>query len=196
MFNRCTCSIWRFPGQRSNQSCSCRPTPQPQQHQIWAASVTYGSACGIAGSFAHWIKPGVELVSSWIQHWVLNLPNHNGNFLLFCNLSGSDGNALISMITNKGTWEANTWHKGDLFPLFPVPLMSFHRNIFSFQGKCKISDSTSPKWVEQTPDSQEELLLLLLDAIRFSQSLKRPVLLWAVLKICVNSKNVIFTDFT
>ena len=26
------------------------PVPQPQQHQIWAASVTYAAACGNAGS--------------------------------------------------------------------------------------------------------------------------------------------------
>ena len=25
------CSIWKFPGSRQNWSCSCRPTPQPQQ---------------------------------------------------------------------------------------------------------------------------------------------------------------------
>ena len=30
----------RFPGQGSNQSCSCWPTPQPQQRQIRATSVT------------------------------------------------------------------------------------------------------------------------------------------------------------
>ena len=27
-----TCGTWTFPGEGSNQSCSCRPTPQPQQH--------------------------------------------------------------------------------------------------------------------------------------------------------------------
>ena len=27
-------SIWKFPGQGVNRSCSCRPTPQPQQHGI------------------------------------------------------------------------------------------------------------------------------------------------------------------
>ena len=36
-----TCSIWKFLGQGSNQSCSCRPTPEPQQSRIWGASVTY-----------------------------------------------------------------------------------------------------------------------------------------------------------
>ena len=29
-----TCSIWKFPDQGMDWSCSCRPTPQPQQHQI------------------------------------------------------------------------------------------------------------------------------------------------------------------
>ena len=28
IFQGCTCGIWRFPGQGSNQSCSCQPTPQ------------------------------------------------------------------------------------------------------------------------------------------------------------------------
>ena len=28
------CSIWRFPGWRSNQSCSCQPVLQPQHRQI------------------------------------------------------------------------------------------------------------------------------------------------------------------
>ena len=35
----CTCGIWKFPGEGSNQSCSCQPTPQPRQ--IKAVSVTY-----------------------------------------------------------------------------------------------------------------------------------------------------------
>ena len=39
---------WKFPGQGLNQSCSCRPTPQP--HQILATSVTYAAACNSAGS--------------------------------------------------------------------------------------------------------------------------------------------------
>ena len=29
-----TCSIWKFPGQELNWSCSCRPMPQPQQRHI------------------------------------------------------------------------------------------------------------------------------------------------------------------
>ena len=38
-FQGCTYDIWRFPGQRVNRSCSCQPTPQPQQRGILAVSV-------------------------------------------------------------------------------------------------------------------------------------------------------------
>ena len=31
--------IWKFPGYGSNWSCSCQPTPQPQQCWIQATSV-------------------------------------------------------------------------------------------------------------------------------------------------------------
>ena len=37
----------------SNGSCCCRPTPQPQQHHIRAASATYPTAPGNAGSLTH-----------------------------------------------------------------------------------------------------------------------------------------------
>ena len=29
-----TCSLWEFPGQGSNWSCCCWPTPEPQQRRI------------------------------------------------------------------------------------------------------------------------------------------------------------------
>ena len=59
-------AIWRFPGQGSNQSYSCHPTPQPQQCQIWAVSVTDARAHGNTGSLAHWARPRIEPASSWI----------------------------------------------------------------------------------------------------------------------------------
>ena len=40
----CTHCIWRFPGQGSNWSCSHRPIPWPQQHEIQAESATYTTA--------------------------------------------------------------------------------------------------------------------------------------------------------
>ena len=47
--------------------CSCWPTPQPQPqpHRIHAASVSYTTAHGSAGSLTHWARPGVEPTSSW-----------------------------------------------------------------------------------------------------------------------------------
>ena len=47
------CNIWKFPGQRSNWSCSYQPTPQPQQHQIQGASTTYATARSNARSLTH-----------------------------------------------------------------------------------------------------------------------------------------------
>ena len=49
-----------------NQSCSFWPTPQPQQHQIRAMSVTYTIARGNARSLTYWARPGTEPVSSWM----------------------------------------------------------------------------------------------------------------------------------
>ena len=56
----------KFPGSGSNWSCSYRPAPQPQQCQIQAVSVTYTVALSNARSLAHWSRPGVGPISSWI----------------------------------------------------------------------------------------------------------------------------------
>ena len=44
----CSWSMWRFPGYGLNQSYSRQATSQPQQHRIWARSVTYTIAHGNA----------------------------------------------------------------------------------------------------------------------------------------------------
>ena len=49
-----------------NWSCSCQSTLQPQQHRIWASSVTYTTAQANTGSLTHWARPGMEPVSSWL----------------------------------------------------------------------------------------------------------------------------------
>ena len=50
-----------------NWSCSCWPTPQPEQHGIQVASVTYTTACSnTAGSLTHWARPRIKPISSWI----------------------------------------------------------------------------------------------------------------------------------
>ena len=56
--------IWKFPGQGSNQSCICWPTPQPQLCRIRATSATYTTAHGIARSLTHWVRPGIEPTTS------------------------------------------------------------------------------------------------------------------------------------
>ena len=66
--------IWRFPGQGLNRSCSHRPTPEPQQCGIRAASATYTTAHGNAGSLTHWARAGTEPATScflvrFVNHW-------------------------------------------------------------------------------------------------------------------------------
>ena len=63
-----TWSIKKFPEEGSIWSCSCRPTPQPQQCQIRAASVTYATAGSNTRSLTQWMRPGIEPTSS--QRWV------------------------------------------------------------------------------------------------------------------------------
>ena len=54
-----------LPRMGSNQSYSCWPTPQPQQHQIWAASATCNTAHGNARHLTHWVRTGIEPTTSW-----------------------------------------------------------------------------------------------------------------------------------
>ena len=42
-----------------------QPTPQPQQHTIQAACVTYTTAHGNTGSLNPWVRPGIEAATSW-----------------------------------------------------------------------------------------------------------------------------------
>ena len=41
------------------------PTPEPQQRQTQAMSVTYTTAHGNTGSLTQWVKPGFEPATSW-----------------------------------------------------------------------------------------------------------------------------------
>ena len=77
---------WHMEG--SNGSCSRWPTPQPQQCQIQATSVTYTTAHGNARPLTRWSRPGIKPVSSWIlvgfiNHWaIMGIPKKiNINFL-------------------------------------------------------------------------------------------------------------------
>ena len=45
-------------------------------HQIWTVSVTYTTAHNNARSLIHWVRPGIELTTSWflvryINHWAM-----------------------------------------------------------------------------------------------------------------------------
>ena len=55
--------------------------PQPQQHQIQAASSTYIGAHGNTKSLTHCVRPGIEPASSWTVCQVLNLLSYNRNCL-------------------------------------------------------------------------------------------------------------------
>ena len=65
LFRVCPQHIY-VPRLESHRSYSCRSTPQPQQHQIQATSVTCTTAHGNARSLTHWARPGIEPTSSWI----------------------------------------------------------------------------------------------------------------------------------
>ena len=52
--------------------------PQPQQHGIWAVSATYTTARGNARSLTHWVRPGIQPVSSWMLVGFVTL-SHDGN---------------------------------------------------------------------------------------------------------------------
>ena len=72
--------LWHMEDPRVgvNWSCSCQPTPQPWRHWSQATSVTYTTACGNAGTLAHWVWPGIKLASSWTLCQILNPLSHRG----------------------------------------------------------------------------------------------------------------------
>ena len=70
--------LWHMevPQSGGNQSCSldlchghCNTRSQPHLH----------ASCGNAGSLTHWVRPGIELLSSQRKWQVFNLRSHNGN---------------------------------------------------------------------------------------------------------------------
>jgi len=77
--------IWRFPGQGSNWSYSHWPTPEPQQHQIRAASATYITAHGNARLLTHWTRAGTEPATSW---FLVGFVNH-------CATTGTPGSLFL-----------------------------------------------------------------------------------------------------
>ena len=67
------------PRPRDELELKLQPMPQPWQHHIWAASVTYATACNNAWSLIHWLRLGIEPASLQGQHWERNLLSHKSN---------------------------------------------------------------------------------------------------------------------
>ena len=65
-FLRAALAAYGSPQSRGgiNWNCSCRPTPQPQQRWIRAASANYPTAHGNARSLTHRARPGIKPESS------------------------------------------------------------------------------------------------------------------------------------
>ena len=95
----CTLGIWRFPGEGLNRSCSCWPTPQTQQREMGAGSVTYTTAHGNTRSLIHWERPGIKPATSWllvgfVNHWAtMGIPNKIYFYIIF--LKGKCGEVPI-----------------------------------------------------------------------------------------------------
>ena len=58
-------ALTAYGGSRARLFSRCRSTPQPQQRQIRAASVTHTTVHGNAESLTHWARPGIEHTTSW-----------------------------------------------------------------------------------------------------------------------------------
>ena len=58
-------SLFCLIGAAMEIPCSLQPRPQPQQHQIRAASATYTTAHSNTGSLTHWVRSGMKSATSW-----------------------------------------------------------------------------------------------------------------------------------
>ena len=77
--------LWPNPRHMKVPWLQLKPMLKPEQHQIWATSVTYTTAGGNAKCLTHWARPGMEPTASWTLRWVFNLLSHNRNlYFLFC----------------------------------------------------------------------------------------------------------------
>ena len=66
LFRATPAAYGSFQAKGSNESYSCRSTPQPQQRQMRATSVSYTMAHGNTRFLTHRVRPGIEPASSWI----------------------------------------------------------------------------------------------------------------------------------
>ena len=79
------CDIWKFTGQGMNQSCSCQPTPQPQQHKIQVCYLHGGSQKHRILNPLSWGQGSVPHLRGY--QWGLLPLSHSGNSQIGFSLS-------------------------------------------------------------------------------------------------------------
>ena len=107
-----------YGGSQARGRISC-PTLQPQQHQIRAMSVTYTTAHGSTSSLTHWVRPGIEPVSSWmlvrfINCWAAMGTPRQFSLLTVRNKSWILPLSILSEIQLRG-YLMSSWRKCCLF---------------------------------------------------------------------------------
>ena len=123
-----------------NWSCSCRPTPQPQQHEIQASSVIYTTVHSNARSLTHWARPGIKPESSWIlvrfvNRWaMMGAPRR---ILFFCESNNNNKNKtqqvdfyLLVVVFSRIGWPNDTHNEKSTVN------SSMTLNIFVFHERC------------------------------------------------------------
>ena len=117
--------------------------PEPQQHQIWATSLTYTTVQGNAGSLTHWVRPDIKPATSWFLVGLVSAAPRRAlllwpilfNFLFEI---ASRCNKLRKRIKRYMDWE-----RGNEIALFAGE-MSYLENP---KGSIKIIPGTN-KWVQ------------------------------------------------
>ena len=92
-----------------NWSYSCRPLPQPQQHQIQTVSATYTTAQGNTVSLNHWSGPGIKLASSWILVGFIS-DEPQWEFLMMSSCEPDTGHPAGMW---SGEWASVAGHRGE-----------------------------------------------------------------------------------
>ena len=83
-FFLCSLGPHLVPRLGMDRNYSFWPTPQPQQHRIWAASATYTTAHGNTGSLTHWARPGIKPATSrFLVRFVSSAPRRELQEALF-----------------------------------------------------------------------------------------------------------------
>ena len=144
----------------STRSCSCWPIPEPQQHQIRAASATYTTAHGNAWSLTHRVRPRIEPATSlflvgFAHHWATMGTPKFVFFGCMCSIWKFLGRGLHP------SWSCSLHNHSDSSAGTPLIILSFtechSRNFYYFwsrgltkNGGPHISKEWSSKKKKQT----------------------------------------------